>query len=149
MPTVTTKRFEELTAIEFHDLLRLRIDVFVVEQACPYPELDGRDTEATTLHHWIAADDGPPCCYARSLGEPDGSRRIGRVVTSPEARGGGLAASLMDQLIERLGTGVLVLDAQSHLAEWYTCFGFEVAGEEFVEDGIPHIPMHRTPSVPS
>ena len=139
--TVTSKHFDELTTREFHDLLRLRIDVFVVEQTCPYPELDGRDVERGTEHHWTA-DDGAPTCYARTLDEGD-AIRIGRVVTAPDARGTGLAAALMTQLIERYGDRALVLDAQSHLADWYGRFGFTPDGDEFVEDGIPHVPMRR------
>ncbi|MAT05627.1 MAG: GNAT family N-acetyltransferase [Acidimicrobiaceae bacterium] len=142
MTTVTSRRFDQLSAREFHDLLRLRIDVFVVEQACPYPELDGSDVESGTEHHWIAEAGGAPACYARTL--DDGAAiRIGRVVTAPPARGDGLAASLMTYLIGRFDDRPLVLDAQSHLAEWYTRFGFEHDGAEFVEDGIPHVPMRR------
>ena len=145
MPSATTvisKRFDELTTREFHDLLRLRIDVFVVEQSCPYPELDGRDVEPGTEHHWTADDDGAPTCSARTLDDDD-AIRIGRVVTAPSARGAGLAAALMTHLVERFDRRTIVLDAQSHLADWYGRFGFETAGDEFVEDGIPHVPMRR------
>ena len=145
MPSATTvisKPFDELTTREFHDLLRLRIDVFVVEQSCPYPELDGRDVEAGTEHHWTTGDDGTPTCYARTLDDGD-VVRIGRVVTASNARGAGLAAALMCQLLERLDGHTVVLDAQSHLADWYRHFGFETDGDEFVEDGIPHVPMRR------
>lgn len=137
-----SRRFGELTAREFHDVVRLRCDVFVVEQDCPYPELDGRDVEPETTHHWYEHD-GAVVCYARTLGEPDGSLRIGRVVTAPAARGQGLAARLMTALVEQFGDVPLVLDAQSHLAGWYEGFGFARSGDEFVEDGIPHIPMRR------
>jgi ElaA protein len=143
VPTVVSRRFAELTALEFHDVVRLRTDVFVVEQACPYPELDGRDIEAGTEHHWIAAGGLTVACYARTLADADGVVRIGRVVTAPSARGRGLAAVLMGALIERHGDAPLVLDAQAHLAEWYRSFGFVAAGGEFVEDGIAHLPMRR------
>ena len=144
-PTVTSKRFDELTTTELYEVLRLRCDVFVVEQACAYPELDGRDTEAGTMHHWITSSDagGPMiAAYLRALAEPDGSTRIGRVVTAPRARGRGLAAELVGHVTER-ATGPVVLDAQSYLVEWYERLGYEVAGAEFVEDGIPHVPMRR------
>lgn len=147
MPTatdVTSKRFDELTTRQFHDLLRLRIDVFVVEQVCPYRELDGRDVEPGTEHHWTTGDDGSPTCYARTL-DDGGAIRIGRVVTAADARGHGLAAALVSQLVERYTGRTLVLDAQSHLADWYGRFGFEPVGDEFVEDGIPHVPMLRAP----
>jgi ElaA protein len=141
--TVVSRRFEQLTAQEFHDLVRLRIDVFVVEQACPYPELDGRDVEPGTEHHWIADGGRTVACCARTLTDPGGVVRIGRVVTAPDVRGRGLAAMLMRALVARHDGSPLALDAQSHLAAWYAAFGFEQAGDEFVEDGIPHVPMRR------
>lgn len=140
---MVSRRFDELTARELHDVLRLRTDVFVVEQACPYPELDGRDVEPGTEHHWIADAGLTVACYARTLHDPGGVVRIGRVVTAPAVRGRGLAAVMMRALVDRHGDAPLVLDAQSHLAEWYRAFGFVPAGDEFVEDGIPHVPMRR------
>jgi ElaA protein len=141
-PTVTSKRFAELTTQELHDLLRLRCDVFVVEQECAYPELDGRDDEPGTGHHWIVAD-GSIAVYARTLHDDD-AVRIGRVVTAPGARGRGLAGHLVGHLVEAVDAPI-VLDAQSHLQQWYERLGFVVDGEEFVEDGIPHVPMRRDP----
>jgi ElaA protein len=140
--TVISRRFVDLSTVEFHDLLRLRTDVFVVEQECPYPELDGRDTDIGTEHHWIESDGMIACC-ARTLVEPDGSTRIGRVATDPDARGRGLAAEMVRALSERFDDSPIVLDAQSYLVEWYTALGFEPTGAEFVEDGIPHVPMRR------
>lgn len=138
---VTSKRFDELTTTELYELLRLRCDVFVVEQVCAYRELDGRDTEPGALHHWIA--DGPLIvAYLRTLAEPDGTTRIGRVVTAPAARGRGLATVLVEHVGAMCG-GRVVLDAQSHLATWYEHLGYVVSGAEFVEDGIPHVPMRR------
>jgi ElaA protein len=136
---VRTARFSDLDPATLYELLRLRVDVFVVEQACPYPELDGRDIEPATRHCWVA-DEGQMLAYLRIVEEPDGRERIGRVATRPSARGRGLAAALMRHA---LGTTArpLVLDAQSRLVDWYAGFGFEVNGEEFIEDGIPHIPM--------
>lgn len=137
---VVSRTFAELSTSELHDLLRLRCDVFVVEQDCAYHELDGRDPEPGTGHHWIEAD-GAIAAYARTLAEPDGATRIGRVVTAPAHRGAGLAAALVAALVERFGVGEVVLDAQSHLAAWYEHLGFAITGDEFVEDGIPHVPM--------
>lgn len=136
--------FADLAAEQFHRILRLRIDVFVVEQACIYPELDGRDIEAGTRHLWFEFADGTIGCYLRVLDDGD-ARRIGRVVTVPAHRGHGLAATLVDAAVERT-TGPWVLDAQSHLADWYVERGFSLAGDEFVEDGIPHVPMRREPA---
>ena len=141
---IVSKRFDELTTGELYELLRLRCDVFVVEQECAYPDLDGRDCEPGTTHHWIVdrLDPSSIAAYLRTLIEADGSVRIGRVATAPAARGRGLAA----QLVAHLGAvteGPIVLDAQSHLVEWYERLGYVVDGAEFVEDGIPHVPMRR------
>jgi ElaA protein len=125
-----------------HDLLRLRVDVFVVEQGCPYPELDGRDVEADTVHWWVE-EDGAVVAYLRVLLEPDGTHRVGRVVTAREVRGRGLGETLVRRVLGTL-PGTVVIDAQSHLADWYARFGFEPSGAEFVEDGIPHTPMTRS-----
>ena len=150
-PVVISKAFDELTTSELYALLRLRCDVFVVEQACAYPELDGRDTESGTAHHWVADageedDDGSDrpaiAAYLRSLTEPDGTTRLGRVVTAPAARGRGLAAALVDH-VGAATPGPIVLDAQSHLVDWYLRLGYAIDGAEFVEDGIPHVPMRR------
>lgn len=146
MPSQTTElrtaSFADLNARTFHDLLKLRIDVFVVEQNCPYPELDGRDVEPGTRHLWLT-DGGGPLAYLRILADPDGTARIGRVVVAPAARGGGQAGRLMAAALEVVGSRPCVLDAQSHLVAFYTRHGFTVSGPEYVEDGIPHLPMRR------
>ena len=131
----------ELDAPTLYALLRLRVDVFVVEQECPYPELDGRDLEPSTVHVWTA-DDAGPTAYLRVLDDGDVAR-IGRVCTRADARGSGMAAQLMKAALARTSGRTVVLDAQSYLAGWYARFGFVADGPEFVEDGIPHIPMHR------
>jgi ElaA protein len=139
-------RFAELDARLLYDLLRLRVEVFVVEQECPYPELDGRDTEPGTWHAWTTQPASPAVtAYLRVLTEPDGTLRIGRVCTHRDHRGQALAAQLMTLVLAEAGDRVVVLDAQSYLVAWYERFGFVVAGPEFVEDGIPHIPMVRRP----
>ncbi len=135
------RSFDELTARELHDIVKLRIDVFVVEQDCAYPELDGRDHEATTRHIWSVGRDGL-LCYLRLLREADGSTTIGRVVTSPDHRGEGRSAPLIEHAIAT-SPGPHHMKAQSRLRGWYARFGFEVVGAEFVEDGIPHLPMRR------
>jgi ElaA protein len=138
MSQVRVARFNELDAPTLYALLRLRVDVFVVEQACPYPELDGRDTEPQTQHLWVQ-DAGTVVAYLRVLEDPAASR-IGRVCVALEARGQGVAERLMQEALVRT-TGPVVLDAQSHLANWYARLGFLVDGARFVEDGIPHVPM--------
>lgn len=147
MPQQTTEvraaGFADLDARTFHDLLKLRIDVFVVEQNCPYPELDGRDVEPGTRHLWLT-DGGAPLAYLRILADPDGVARIGRVVVATAARGGGHAGRLMTAALDLVGDRPCVLEAQSHLVGLYARHGFAVSGPEYVEDGIPHTPMRRT-----
>ncbi len=134
--------FEEFDAPTLYAVLRLRVDVFVVEQGCPYPEIDGRDDEPGTVHLWIPGA-AVPLGYLRILTDGPRLRRIGRVVVAREHRGTGLADELMRCAIELLGSDACVLDAQSPLVGFYRNFGFEVSGAEFLEDGIPHTPMAR------
>ena len=139
-------RFAELDAATLYALLRLRTEVFVVEQRCPYPELDGRDVEPGTRHLWLAPDGDPldVRAYLRLLAEPDGAVRIGRVCTAAKARGEGLSARLLDAALELAGERTpTVLDAQSYLVGFYERYGFAASGPEYVEDGIPHVPMRR------
>ncbi len=130
-----------LTATQLYDLLRLRVDIFVVEQNCPYHELDGRDLLDTTTHLWMADAEGVTAAV-RVLADPVGAR-IGRVVTRVDRRGEGLAAELIRAALDQFEGVDTVLDAQSHLRDFYERFGYTVTGPEFVEDGIPHLPMAR------
>jgi ElaA protein len=123
-------------------MLRLRVDVFVVEQDCPYPELDGRDLEPDAVWVW-AADDDTVVGTLRILTEPDGTRRIGRVATAASARSSGVASDLMRHALGLCTGQPVTLDAQEHLESWYARFGFTRSGPRFVEDGIPHVPMTR------
>ncbi|WP_213450895.1 GNAT family N-acetyltransferase [Rhizomonospora bruguierae] len=134
--------FRELDAATLYALLKLRVDVFVVEQKCPYPELDGRDLEPGTRHLWLSRADAP-VAYLRVLAEPGGVNRIGRVAVAPDRRGGGLAGRLMTEALAVVGDRPTVLDAQAHLAGWYARYGYVAEGEEFLEDGIPHLRMAR------
>ena len=141
-PTLHVAGFAQLEAATLYALLRLRVDVFVVEQRCPYPELDGRDTEPSTVHFWLA-EGAAPVAYLRLLAEPDGVARIGRVAVAKRARGAGLAGRLMAAALERVGERECVLDAQTPLVDFYSRLGFVVTGPEYLEDGIPHVPMRR------
>ncbi|GLY17498.1 ElaA protein [Kineosporia sp. NBRC 101677] len=135
--------WDDLTPGEAYALLKLRVDVFVVEQKCPYPELDGRDVEPGTEHLWLADEHGPTA-YLRLLADPDGRARIGRVCTRADARGRSLAGRLMEAALAGLEPGrETVLDAQAHLTGWYARYGFTASGPEYLEDGIPHVPMRR------
>jgi ElaA protein len=142
--------FTALSTADLYRLLKLRCDVFVVEQHCPYPELDGRDTEPGTLHLWLDAPDGSVAAYLRVLDEPDGAARIGRVVTAAAHRGRGLAGKLLTEALERIGPDrEVVLDAQTVATGVYERFGFEVCGPPFDDEGIEHVPMRRAPAAPA
>ena len=136
--------FAELDVRTLHDLLRLRVEVFVVEQKCAYPELDGRDIEPGTRHLWLASAEAP-VAYLRILAEPGGVERIGRVAVARPARGNGHAGQLLREALALVGERPCVLDAQSYLVDFYRRYGFTVTGPEYVEDGIPHVPMRRDP----
>jgi ElaA protein len=131
--------FDALDAHTAYDVWRLRQDVFVVEQACPYPDLDGRDPEPGT-RHVLLRDHDRLVGYARVVDDGE-VWRIGRVVLGREARGRGLADSLVTTALADCVGRDVVLDAQTPLVDWYSSFGFAVTGEEFLEDGIPHVPM--------
>jgi ElaA protein len=133
--------FRDLDTTTLYGILRLRSDVFVVEQECAYPDLDGRDTEPGTRHLWIEKD-GEIRAYLRVLSD-ETAERIGRVVTAGPARGHGLAGRLIEEALTVIGNRPSVLDAQKHLKDFYARYGFEQTGPEFVEDGIPHVPMSR------
>ncbi|GAA2662291.1 MULTISPECIES: GNAT family N-acetyltransferase [Actinosynnema] len=134
----------DLTATQLYALLKLRVDVFVVEQNCPYPELDGRDLEPGTRHLWLE-EDGEPQAYLRLLEEPGGGFRVGRVVTARAARGKGFSRRLMVAALAEIGDAEAVLDGQTYVVDFYASFGFVPEGEEFIEDGIPHLRMRRSP----
>jgi len=140
-PAVRTLRFADLDAATAYAVWRLRQDVFVVEQACAYPDLDGRDPEPRT-RHVLLEDDGALLGYARVLAEDDHDR-VGRVLLVPGARGHHLADPLLEAALEACDAREVRLDAQAPLAGWYARFGFTVTGPEFLEDGIPHVPMRR------
>lgn len=139
--TVRSAAFADLDQATLYELLRLRVDVFIVEQRCPYPELDGRDSEPGARHWWVEQQGEVVACL-RTLAE-DGGSRIGRVATNSRWRGRGHAAALMRAALAETALPV-VLSAQSHLAGWYAGFGFVVDGSEFDDDGIPHTPMRLT-----
>lgn len=144
---IDLRTFDDLSPRELHDALALRQRVFVVEQACIYQDLDGKDPDA--LH--LLGRDGETAAlvaYARIL--PPGARfdvaAIGRVVVAPERRGEGLARVLMLEAIrvarDHHGPRV-ALSAQAHLEAFYASLGFVRVGEVYDEDGIPHVDMRR------
>lgn len=145
--SVITKSWGELTTAELYSLLKLRTDVFLVEQKVDEEELDWRDLEPTTRHYWIADAIGT-AAYLRVLevAEPeyrDARHLPGRVVVRADRRGEGLAHELFARVLEDFGSLPLLLHAQSYIAPLYVKFGFEPFGAQYIEAGIPHISMYR------
>lgn len=142
--------FSELSVDQLYDLMKLRVDVFVVEQNCPYNELDEKDRDKHTRHLLAYNENTEIIAYARILAPgvsyPEAS--IGRVVIAQQARGLGLAHSLMIKAIEVLSTywpkHNIQIGAQQHLQGFYQQQGFEIASEMYLEDGIPHLDMLLT-----
>jgi ElaA protein len=142
METLHDRTIAELTPNELYAILRLRAEVFVVEQAAAYLDPDGRDLEPTARQLWFENDDGAVIATARVLDDGD-VRRIGRIATDADHRGNGLAGRLVEHFLASTAAPWR-LDAQSHLVPWYQGFGFEPDGPEYTdEDGIPHVPMLR------
>ena len=136
----------DLDAQTLYALLALRVEVFVVEQSCPYPELDGRDLETQTRHFWLEKPGGEVISVLRLLEDHGGGEtafRIGRVCTTVTERGRGHTARLMRAALDEVGESPCRISAQTYLADMYARHGFAVAGAEFDEDGIPHVPMLR------
>lgn len=136
---------DEITATQLYPLLTLRVDVFVVEQECPYPELDGRDLLPDTTHLWWQPAD-TPLGYLRLLRDPDGAHRIGRVCTAKDARGTGLGDLLMKAAMTTIGSAPAVLEAQTYAQNFYARYGFTPTGTRYLDDGIEHITMRHAPA---
>ncbi|MBF8744316.1 GNAT family N-acetyltransferase [Pseudomonas putida] len=142
------KHHTDLSKEQLYAILQLRTEVFVVEQHCAYQEVDGQDLTGDTLH-LMGWQDDQLVAYLRLLDPQSqgGDVVIGRVVTSPRARGEKLGHPLLLKGLEAAGhcwPGTPVyLSAQAHLKGFYAQHGFEVAGEEYLEDGIPHIGMRK------
>lgn len=144
------KAFDELTLKELYAILALRTDVFVVEQECPYPEVDGKDVQS---YHLFAQENGEIVAYLRIL--PSGlsydEASIGRVVIRASHRGQGLGRPMMQQAIDYivrvLKEDRIKIGAQAYLEDFYTSLGFEQVSEVYLEDGIPHMDMvYRKPA---
>ncbi|HRH39759.1 MAG TPA: GNAT family N-acetyltransferase [Flavobacteriales bacterium] len=140
------KPFAALTGREVHDIMRLRVDVFVVEQRCVYPEIDGQDPEA--VHVLGIAGNGTLAAYARIL-PPHGKEppHIGRVIVHPAFRGNHLGRHLMHQALNALhelyGSRRSALAAQAYLVDFYGYFGYIPVSEAYPWDGMPHVDMTR------
>ena len=134
---VRAARLRELTPLQLHGILRLRSDVFVVEQQCAYADIDGRDADPDTQHLWIE-ESGDVVAALRIL--RGALPEIGRIVTRADRRGSGLASLLLRTALAHVSRPV-ELKAQTRLDGWYESFGFVRCSEEWVEDGIPHVRM--------
>ncbi|MGV8886347.1 MAG: GNAT family N-acetyltransferase [Microbacteriaceae bacterium] len=142
----------ELTTTELYSLLKLRTDVFFLEQKIDEEELDWRDAEPTTEHWWIAGDaPTETASYLRTIVDAlpshrDARRLISRVVTHPDQRGRGLSRALLQAVVDAYGQEPMMLHAQVDVAALYARFGFEEFGDIYTEAGLPHILMYRAPS---
>jgi ElaA protein len=132
--------FAALNRLTAYSLWKLRQDVFVVEQEAAYADLDGRDLDPETRHVVMEDDGGAVLGCARVLDEGE-VWRIGRVALHRTARGHGWADRLMEAALQVCPDRDVVLDAQAPLSGWYATHGFAIDGQEFLEDGILHVPM--------
>jgi len=139
----------ELSAAQLYQLLALRNAVFIVEQQCPYLDVDGADLSGDNRHILGLIDDRL-VAYARILSPEqaeNGPVKIGRVIISGEARGLNLGSRLMEQAMgcceRRWPKRPIFLSAQAHLQRFYGRMGFVAVSGEYPEDGIPHIDMQR------
>ncbi|KNB62134.1 GNAT family acetyltransferase [Chryseobacterium sp. Hurlbut01] len=140
------KSFEEITTSELYEIIKARVDVFVVEQDCPYPDLDDYDQKA--LHLW-AEKDQKVLAYCRIFNKgikyPETS--IGRVLTTEKGRGKNFGKQLIQYAVEtienRFRTSEIRISAQDYLLRFYSGFGFEDTGKKYLEDNIPHTEMFR------
>lgn len=141
------RTFDELSLRQLYRIMKLRQEVFVVEQNCPYLDADGEDEHAE--HLFARSDNGEMVAYAR-LYKANASQsysRIGRVLTAKSVRRTGVGRELMkraiDYLEQRTEHGPIRVGAQVYLLQFYQEFGFKPIGDEYLEDGIPHIDMER------
>lgn len=145
--TTISKGFEALTPHEMYEMLRLRSDVFVVEQNCVFLDMDNKDQKC---HHLLLYNQDTLVAYARLV--PPGvsypnEMSIGRIVTGSGVRGTGVGKQLMEIAIAEcyslFGTGPIKIGAQLYAKKFYNAFGFVQSGEVYDEDGIDHIEMTR------
>jgi ElaA protein len=144
------KKYKDLTLDEFHSILQLRINVFVVEQDCPYPELDGKDKLAYHFFAFAEEDPSQIIAYTRIFKPGDYYKEaaIGRVVVHPDHRKDGLGYALMKGSISQIEslfqTKKIKIGAQTYLKNFYESLGFQKVGKDYLEDGIPHIYMKKS-----
>jgi ElaA protein len=144
MLEITIKTFQELTTKELYDLIQLRVDVFCVEQNCVYQDLDGKDEKAI---HVIGKKNHRIIAYTRVFKPGDYFKEssIGRVVVRKDERqhkyGYDIMKASIQAVKEYFNETTIKLSAQTYLRKFYNNLGFKEIGEEYLEDGIPHIAM--------
>jgi ElaA protein len=145
-------RFDQLSGQQVHAILKARCDVFIVEQNCPFPDIDDRDQTALHLAAWTK--ERQLAAYLR-IHAPHSTYQepaLGRVLTTAPFRGTGIGRQLIEQGLKQIEAhypGLPVrIGAQSYLIPFYGAFGFEIASEEYLEDGIPHTEMLRKVQAP-
>ncbi|MDN6639500.1 MAG: GNAT family N-acetyltransferase [Tetragenococcus sp.] len=138
------KSFSDLTLAQYHQLMKMRVAVFVVEQACPYQEVD--DIDLSAYHFWLENNSKEIIAYARIYQE-DQTIHFGRVLVKKEERQQGLGRQLIQQLMEWVAQEFserrLHIEAQSYLQSFYASFGFQPVSETYLLDGIAHIDMEK------
>lgn len=145
-PEFKIKRFNELSLSELYKSLQLRSEVFVVEQNCVYQDIDGKDEKAL---HVIGIFEGEIAAYCRLFapGYYFDNASIGRVVVNPKFRdrkwGHDLMTAAINGVAEQYNASVITISAQLYLKKFYEGHGFVQDGEQYLEDDIPHIRMHR------
>lgn len=145
-PQFKIKRFNELSLSQLYQLLQLRSEVFVVEQDCVYQDVDGKDEKAV---HVFCEDDGEVAAYCRLFGPGDyfENSSIGRVVIGQKYRERKWGHAMMKEAIDAIAaiwqTSAITISAQLYLKKFYEAHGFVQDGGQYLEDGIPHIKMHR------
>ena len=136
---VKIKSFDELTKEELYEILRLRVDIFVVEQECPYPEIDGKDYEA---FHIYLENQGQILAYSRVY-EEEGQVHIGRVIAKERRKGH--ATLILKEAIrvacENYQARKIVIEAQTYAKSLYAKVGFVEDSERYLLDGIEHVKM--------
>lgn len=139
------KHFSDLSLEHFHDIIALRIKIFVIEQDCPYQDLDGKDKLA---YHLFYTNDKHEVIAATRILEQNISYKevsVGRVVVDQGCRGSGMGHEIMKQsmafVMQKFGAVDVRLSAQKHLENYYEKHGFKSTGKEYLEDGIPHVEM--------
>lgn len=138
---IIVKTFQQLTTEELYEILKIRCAVFIVEQNCPYQDID--DTDKTALHIFLRDEKGAIISYLRLFEKDAATAHIGRVLTMQRGKGHGKAVlkAGIKAAEEIMGKKQIYLEAQSYATGFYEKEGFAVVGEEFLEDGIPHKPM--------